>query len=115
MNEILIYTRDVKANGKTFTVIKGILKDKVYVDVILWDEATDKIADDLHDKKMDYPVILTLNDSDYYIKKKTTKKGDKTFVNYRVYIKDYRDIKQGSYPQNRTLDDVIAELEKVEA
>lgn len=114
MKTILIYTKDVKSNGKTFTIVKGILKGKHYVDVVLWADALENLSRDMKEQKLAYPVEIGLNEDDYYFKKKTTAKDGKTFVNYKIYIKNYHDLKQGSYPHNRTLDDIISDLESDE-
>lgn len=114
MNKILVYSRDVKANGKTFTVYKGIIGTKSYVDIQLWDDVEKRLTSDMKSFNLRFPVLLTLEDkSDYYAKKKTTKKDDKEYLNYKVYIKHYEKIEQGEFPQNRTLDDIIAELENI--
>ena len=65
-------------------------------------------------KTLNVDPKIGLNEEDYYIKKKTTAKDGKTFVNYKIYIKNYHDLKQGSYPHNRTLDDIISDLESDE-
>lgn len=114
MDKILVYSRDVKANGKTFTVYKGILGTKAYVDVQLWDEVEKRLESDMKAFNLHFPVYLTLDDkTDYYAKKKTSEKDGKKYLNYKVYIKHYSKIEQGDYPQNRTLDDIISELENI--
>lgn len=58
----------------------------------------------------EFPVILMVEDTDYFIKKKTFKRNDNTTgKKWVLVVSDYNEFKKAEF-RKRTIDDVINEL-----
>ena len=100
MQKISIYEKAVNTGGKKFSVLK-CKTDKQTYDCMLGLDLRKKVDS----MGLVYPIDLTLDDGDYFIKKASyVSNGEKRFK-YRVVILNAREITQGAF-KSVTFDDI---------
>ena len=105
MKQILLYAKHFKnANGgsfeKLFASYNGIVAEAILTKIS---------RPKLEAEKLNWPVRLDLEDSDYFIKNKVFKRKDGTDgMKTILVIMDFQNAEQGEFKRT-TLDDLVAE------
>lgn len=116
MIKLFIYTqrvtdaRDPK-NVKTWDKYKASYQKHTF-DVILTKDLHNRFEYALKQQKLVMPILMTLDDTQYFTKKRHYTRKDGTDANKTVIvISDYMSLEQTEF-ENKTLDDIVAELDK---
>lgn len=121
MEVLKVFVKEVEGkDGKKFSKKLGAFAinedgdDSLVVDVRITQKLEPKYTADFYNKGLHYPVALSLEEEDYFIKEESylNREGEEV-VKFIVFIRDYRDIAQGTYtPKNyekKTLTSIFKE------
>lgn len=105
MENIFVYSKTFRSkNGSVFSKLKGSTRGFAF-DINLSKDADKKLSE----KGLSFPIELTLEDKDYFIKRKsyTSRDGEEKIKDI-IVIKDFQEAKQGGFT-TKTLSDLVAE------
>lgn len=111
MLKVLLYQKTIKKDGKEFSIYKTNYSRFTFDTVIKKTEEL-VINSEMIKRELKFPVLLTLDDSDYFTKTETYEKDGNVHKKYKLVITNHKDIEQGEFDNTRTLDDIIKELEE---
>lgn len=101
---------DDKKHGLEFDKDRVSYRHKTF-DAVLTHEFRDILKVEMIQRKLAYPILLTINDDDYFMKaKKFTRSNGEQGVKEKIVIKSARAIEQGKF-ESKSLDDVCDEIE----
>lgn len=103
--EVFLFQTHVndKKHGVEFDKDRISYRHKTF-DAVLSHEFRDKLTKEMITKELKYPVILELDDKDYFLKPKSYTKSDGTKGSKtRITILNCKSVKQGEF-ENKTLD-----------
>lgn len=110
--QVLLYQQQIddKKHGIKFMKDKVSYRHKTFDTIITKDTRT-KLAMDMKNAKLEYPVLLEVSDDMYFTKLETYTRNDGTSgTKTKLVIKDYALIAQGAF-ESKSLDEIVDEIE----
>ena len=118
MIKLFIYTQKVTdardpKNVKTWDKYKASYQKHTF-DIILTKDLHNRLDYELKQEKLVMPILMTLDDTQYFTKKRRyTRKDGTEAMKTVIVISDYVALEQTEF-ETKTLDDIVAELDKEE-
>ena len=105
--QIKLYVKSIKKDKTTYEIYKAIVNDK-HIDCCIVKELEPKLKADMYNKGLTMPLIINLQEDDYFLtaKKYKDKLTNKVKYNNKIVITNYQSISQGEFVK-RTLNDLI--------
>lgn len=116
MIKLFIYTQKVTdardpKNVKTWDKYKASYQKHTF-DVVFTKDLHRQLDYELKQEKLIMPILMTLDDTQYFTKKRRyTRKDGTEAMKTVIVISDYVALEQTEF-ENKTLDDIVAELDK---
>ena len=116
MIKLFIYTQKVTdardpKNVKTWDKYKASYQNHTF-DIILTKDLHNRLDYELKQEKLGMPILMTLDDTQYFTKKRRyTRKDGTEGMKTVIVISDYVALEQTEF-ETKTLDDIVAELDE---